>query len=112
VSYRTSEEHPFLGREIYEQREFSEHTAQVIDDEVARIVHEAAERAKELLTTRHADLDKLSAALEKNEILDEDEIELLLGPPAYRRADGNGRAEPEPGKPPAIKSEIRPEPGT
>src|SRR5581483_9184556 len=29
VSYRTSEEHPFLGREIYEQREFSEHTAQI-----------------------------------------------------------------------------------
>jgi cell division protease FtsH len=32
VAYRTSEEHPFLGKEIYEQREFSEHTAQVIDE--------------------------------------------------------------------------------
>ena len=45
VAYRTSEEHPFLGREIYEQREFSEHTAQLIDEEVSRILHEADARA-------------------------------------------------------------------
>ena len=36
VAFRTSEEHPFLGKEIDEQREFSEHTAQVIDEEVSR----------------------------------------------------------------------------
>ncbi len=35
VAYRSSEEHPFLGREIYEQREFSENTAQLIDEEVS-----------------------------------------------------------------------------
>ena len=49
VAYRTSEEHPFLGREIYEQREFSEHSARVIDEEVSRILHEADMRAMELL---------------------------------------------------------------
>ncbi len=91
VSYRTSEEHPFLGREFHEQREFSEHTAQIIDDEVARIVHDAAERSMQMLTEHRADLDKLAAALEMNEVLDEDEVELLLGPPAYRRGDSNGK---------------------
>ena len=103
VSYRMGEEHPFLGREIQEQREFSEHTAQIIDDEVARIVHAAAERSMELLTKHRSDLDKLSAALEKNEVLDEDEVERLLGPPAYRRADTNGQADMEEAKGKAVK---------
>ena len=49
VAYRTSEEHPFLGKEIYEQREFSDYTARLIDEEVARILHTAAERANDLL---------------------------------------------------------------
>ncbi len=49
VAYRTSEEHPFLGKEIIEHREFSEHTAQMIDEEVAAILRTAAARATELL---------------------------------------------------------------
>ncbi|HZZ73828.1 MAG TPA: ATP-dependent zinc metalloprotease FtsH [Pirellulales bacterium] len=84
VSYRTSEEHPFLGREISEHREYSEHTACVIDEEVSQIIHTAAERASQLLSDHRSDLDKLAAALEESEILDEEEIEALLGPPAYR----------------------------
>ena len=36
VSYKLSDEDPFLGREIHQQRQFSEHTLQIIDDEVAR----------------------------------------------------------------------------
>jgi DNA polymerase I-like protein with 3'-5' exonuclease and polymerase domains len=35
----------FLGRDVYEHREFSERTAQIIDEEVTRILNEAAERA-------------------------------------------------------------------
>ena len=38
VAFRDSEDHPFLGREITEPRRFSEHTAQVIDEEVSRIL--------------------------------------------------------------------------
>ncbi len=107
VSYRVGEEHPFLGREMHEQREFSEHTAQLIDEEVARVVHIAAERANKLLIEHRASLDKLSAALEANEVLDEDEIEQLLGPPAYRVAESNGVAKPTDGDgkaPPKNKS--------
>ncbi len=80
VAYRTGEEHPFLGREIYEQREFSEHSAQVIDEEVSRILHEADTRAMELLLEHRANLDALSAALEQREVLDDTEVEELLGP--------------------------------
>ncbi|MGA0041256.1 MAG: ATP-dependent zinc metalloprotease FtsH, partial [Pirellulales bacterium] len=41
VACHGAQEHPFLGRDVYEQREFSEHTAQIIDEEVSRILNEA-----------------------------------------------------------------------
>ncbi len=50
VTFRDSEEHPFLGREIAEPRRFSEHTAQLIDEEVSRILRSASDRAMEMLT--------------------------------------------------------------
>jgi cell division protease FtsH len=91
VAYRSSEEHPFLGREIFEQREFSEHTAQVIDEEVSRILHEAADQALKLLGEHRDKLDALAKALEKNEVLDDTEVEQLVGPSAYRsRGETNG----------------------
>ena len=40
VFFRASEEHPFLGREMAELRDHSEHTAQLIDEEVARILRD------------------------------------------------------------------------
>ena len=91
VAYRTSEEHPFLGKEFHEQREFSEHTAQLIDEEVARILHAAAERASQLLEVNHEKLDTVAGALEEQEVLDEREIEELIGPSINKRAASNGR---------------------
>jgi cell division protease FtsH len=91
VAYRTSEEHPFLGKEIVEQREFSEHTAQLIDEEVARILHDAAERARDLLEVNRDQLDKLAHALAENEVLDNREIEELIGPSPARSISSNGK---------------------
>jgi cell division protease FtsH len=91
VAYRTSEEHPFLGKEIVEQREFSEHTAQVIDEEVARILHDAAERARDLLDTNRDKLDILAHTLAENEVLDNREIEELIGPTPTRGISSNGK---------------------
>ena len=85
VAYRMSEEHPFLGRDMAEPREFSEHTAQVIDEEVARILHSAAERASQLLAEHRDKLDAVAKALEENEVLDEFEVEQLIGPSANPR---------------------------
>jgi cell division protease FtsH len=92
VAYRTSEDHPFLGKEIHEQREFSEHSAQLIDEEVAKILHAAADRASTLLVKNRDQLEKLSDALEQQEVLDEHDIELLLGPSINKREGTNGRA--------------------
>jgi cell division protease FtsH len=93
VAYRTSEEHPFLGKEFHEQREFSEHTAQIIDEEVGRILRAAADRAVETLTQQKAKLDKLATALEENEEIDETDMERLLGPSANNLSRRNGHAE-------------------
>jgi cell division protease FtsH len=78
VHYRQSEEHVFLGKEIAENREFSEGTARIIDEEVQRLVSEAEKRATELLTRNRDDLEKLAAALLANEELDRAEIHALL----------------------------------
>jgi cell division protease FtsH len=92
VSYKLSEDDPFLGREIHQQRQFSEHTLEVIDEEVQRILHEAADRAENLLRERRGDLDKIAKALLKEEELSEHDIELLIGPSVH--AGKNGTAKP------------------
>ncbi len=84
MAFRHGEEHPFLGKEISEPREYSEHTAQIIDEEIARILREAEARAQALLVQHREKLDALAAALEKEETLDESQLEDLLGPPVYR----------------------------
>jgi cell division protease FtsH len=91
VAYRHSEEHPFLGREIVEQREFSDFTARLIDEEIARILGTAQERASKMLAEHRRELDALAAALEEKEVLDEFELEQLIGPPAYRQPSLNGK---------------------
>jgi cell division protease FtsH len=81
VAYHISEDHPFLGREIAQhERQFSEHTAQVIDEEVAKIMHAAEDRAKRTLQQHSGKLRKLADALLAREVLDEDELRELIGP--------------------------------
>lgn len=92
VAFRTGEEHPFLGKELHEQREFSEHTAQIIDEEVSRILHQAAQRASSLLEQHRDKLECLAQALADRETLEEDELEELIGPSPNRPATDNGQA--------------------
>jgi cell division protease FtsH len=92
VAYRHAEEHPFLGREIVEQREFSDDTARMIDEEIAKILVAAEERAANLLADHRDQLEAVAAALEQKEVLDEYEVEQLIGPPAYRQHAMNGQA--------------------
>jgi cell division protease FtsH len=80
VAYRDSEDHPFLGREMAEPRRFSEHTAQVIDEEVSRLLCDAAERATTILTEQREKLDALAKRLEELETIDDKEIERVIGP--------------------------------
>ena len=94
VACHVTNEHPFLGRDVYEQREFSEHTAQTIDDEVTRMLNEAAERATILLSENRGKLDALAGALEQREMLDDTEVVAVIGPAVPRRL-GEGGSQPD-----------------
>ncbi len=79
VSYKSSEDDPFLGREMHQSRPFSEHTQETIDNEVSVILNEASARAMELLSDQRDKLDLIKEALIDREELTEKEIEELIG---------------------------------
>ena len=84
VAYGHDDDQPFLGREMaHEHRTFSEHTAQVIDEEIASILHNAADRAHRVLTENRDKLTAISEALLEKEILDTEDIEALIGPSVH-----------------------------
>jgi cell division protease FtsH len=95
VNYKITDEDPFLGREMHEQRKFSEHMLQVIDEEIANILHDAAERAYQLLSENREKLDKLARALVEREEVTDKEITELIGPSVHEldSAGGAGRSE-------------------
>ena len=79
VAFRVGEEHIFLGKEIQEPRDFSEGTAQIIDEEVQRILREADEHAFEILSNHRDNLEALVEALLQREELLKEEIDQILG---------------------------------
>jgi cell division protease FtsH len=80
VYFSQGEENPFLGKEIHEQqRKFSEETARIIDQEVQRLLTDAAERAAAILTERRETLDQLVDALLEKESLGREELLSIIG---------------------------------
>ncbi len=79
VSYKTGDDDPFLGREMHQQRQFSEHTQEMIDEEVARILADASQRAIDLLNTHRDELERVTSELLDKEELSEQELEDLIG---------------------------------
>jgi cell division protease FtsH len=68
----------FLGRDIASERDFSEETAAIIDDEVSQLVAEAYKRAKAVLLGNKHVLDKLANMLVDKETVDSEELQDLL----------------------------------
>lgn len=85
VSYKQSDDDPFLGREIHRGRPFSERTMEVIDEEVTKILHDADQRAVELLGNHREKLEIITRELVRQEELDEQDITKLIGPSAHPR---------------------------
>lgn len=80
VCYKVTDEDPFLGREMHQQRQFSEHTMEVIDEEVVKILRDAASRAEAMLIEKKDLLISLEKALLSQEELDSTKIAEVLGP--------------------------------
>jgi cell division protease FtsH len=95
VAYHVSEDHPFLGREIAQhERQFSEYTAQLIDEEVAKILHAAEDLARRTLQQQAKKLNMLAEALLERETLDEDEIADLVGPSVWQNGERRASTGP------------------
>lgn len=69
----------FLGRDMVEEKDYSEDTAKVVDEEVKRIVDESYVRARKLIVNNLDKLKLLANALLEKEVLDAVEAEKLLG---------------------------------
>jgi cell division protease FtsH len=85
--YGQKEELIFLGREISEQRDYSESVAEEIDAEVRGIVNEAYERARQTLVEYRDKLDAVAQRLLEVETISREEFEAIF-PPPYPKNSG------------------------
>jgi cell division protease FtsH len=72
------EQEIFLGREFAQRREISERTAQMVDDEVKRLVDEAYARATQILAENRELLDRIADALLERETIDREDLDRLV----------------------------------
>jgi len=78
LGFRDGEAHPFLGRELAEPRSYSEATAQLIDQEIRRLLQEAEAAVLQLLGAHRDSLQRLIDDLLEHESLDHQQILALL----------------------------------
>ncbi len=82
--YGQKEELVFLGREISEQRDYSEAVAEIIDSEVQKLVNAAYQQAKKILVKYRSKLDAVAAKLLDVETLSREEFEKIFPPPVKK----------------------------
>ena len=112
MTFGQKEELVFLGKEIGEQRDYSEAVAEEIDKEVRQIVQKAHERARDVLTTHKEELDLIAETLIEVETLDADEFVALFEGTADTAVEPSGSTPPPSGseEPAGRKAPDRPKP--
>jgi len=78
MTFGEKEELVFLGREIGEQRNYSEDVARAIDEEVQNFVNEAHQRARQILIAKRAALDAIARRLIEVESIDSKELNDII----------------------------------
>ncbi len=78
INYSTSDDEVFIGREIGHARNFSEGTAELIDQEVKKIIDSCHAKATELLEKQRKVLDRLAELLIVKERIGQEEFESLF----------------------------------
>src|SRR5512139_1942528 len=78
LAFGKKEEQIFLGREFTQHRDYSEETARLIDNEIREIVTHGYEKAKSIIQTNMAVLNKLANNLLEKEVLDGNQIEAII----------------------------------
>ena len=106
--YGKKEELVFLGKEIGEQRDYSEAKAEAIDEEVQNFIMNAYERAKQALSDNREQLDRVAEVLLERETLTHDEFIMVMdGIPLPVKKDPS-----EDEAPPEVEPVLTPSPAT
>ena len=87
IAYAEDEGEVFLGQSIARTRSISGETSKLIEDEIKRIITEGYDKARQILTDRNDDWERLSQALLEYETLTGEEIEKLLNGEEIVRED-------------------------
>ena len=100
------EELVFLGKEISEQRDYSDRVAETIDNEVHHLIENAYQTAVRLINSNRAKLDQLAEYLIEHESIEGDELQALFESDSPPFESGTPPSEPdeppsEPESPPA-----------
>jgi len=93
LTYGKKDEQIFLGRELSTHKDYSEETAQKIDQEVSKIVTENYDRAKKLLSDNTDILHRMSEELLVKEVLNADELDAIVNTKKKKRR--SPRRKPE-----------------
>jgi len=93
VAYGQHEGQRFLGRDLMESKDYSEATAKKIDEEVRKLINQAFERARKLLSDHRKELDLLAQYLLEKEVADIDESRVLLGIPKEPVESGSEQSD-------------------
>ncbi len=91
-SFGTNEEHLFLGREVSRSRDYSDKTAEAIDEEVSRLIREAHDRACALLRDHREAVEKIVALLLEKETVDGEVVAQFV----KNTTEPESKPEPEP----------------
>ncbi|MDD4624886.1 MAG: ATP-dependent zinc metalloprotease FtsH [Candidatus Pacebacteria bacterium] len=78
ISFGQKQESPFLGQDFESCRNYSDQVAYQIDQEIERIIKEAQESARKVLTKEKKMLEKLARALIEKETIEREEFELII----------------------------------
>ncbi|HYY88001.1 MAG TPA: ATP-dependent zinc metalloprotease FtsH [Chloroflexota bacterium] len=81
----------FLGRDIGEQRDYSQRTGELIDEEIRRLIDEGYARAKRIVGEHRDVLDRLAAELLDHESLDAQAVERIFSAPKSSAESGSLR---------------------
>lgn len=79
IQFGARDEHIFLGKELHDERNYSESVAAELDAEVKRIVIEGENKAKEILNKYKGKLEEITKHLLKNETIDRKEFGKIIG---------------------------------
>jgi len=106
ITYGNKQEEVFLGKELYEHKNYSDETQILIDDEIKKIVQTGMDKAEKILKDHIDALHRLSAVLLEREILDSDEISKVLRGEELPPIDKNGQNNNGSGQPKTSETEA------